>query len=140
MAAWILFTGLSPSLAPLSSRFYYPHYSRMSVPQPSDSPLRDHRSLGSSLFARRYWGNHSCFLFLRLLRCFSSARTLSAGIYSHRTVRRNVGLVNLFGNLGITASWQLPQAYRNHVRPSSVLSSKASTVCINVEYFLLFKI
>jgi hypothetical protein len=28
--------------------------------------------LGCSLFARRYWGNHFCFLFLRLLRCFSS--------------------------------------------------------------------
>ena len=30
------------------------------------------RSLGSSPFARRYSGNHSCFLFLRVLRCFSS--------------------------------------------------------------------
>ncbi len=30
------------------------------------------RSLGSSPFARRYLGNHSCFLFLRVLRCFSS--------------------------------------------------------------------
>ncbi len=29
-------------------------------------------SLGSSPFARRYWGNHCCFLFLRVLRCFSS--------------------------------------------------------------------
>ena len=29
--------------------------------------------LGCSTFARRYSQNHSCFLFLRLLRCFSSA-------------------------------------------------------------------
>ena len=28
--------------------------------------------LGCSPFARRYSGNHYCFLFLRLLRCFSS--------------------------------------------------------------------
>ena len=28
--------------------------------------------LGSSPVARRYWGNHCCFLFLRVLRCFSS--------------------------------------------------------------------
>ena len=28
--------------------------------------------LGWSLFARRYWGNRFCFLFLQLLRCFSS--------------------------------------------------------------------
>jgi hypothetical protein len=32
--------------------------------------------LGSSRFARRYWGNHVCFLFLQLLRCFSSLRSL----------------------------------------------------------------
>ena len=28
--------------------------------------------MGSSPVARRYWGNHFCFLFLRVLRCFSS--------------------------------------------------------------------
>ena len=28
--------------------------------------------LGSSPVARHYWGNHVCFLFLRVLRCFSS--------------------------------------------------------------------
>ena len=38
------------------------------VPQP-----RARRpGLGSSPFARHYWGNHCCFLFLRVLRCFSS--------------------------------------------------------------------
>ena len=33
--------------------------------------------LGSSAFARRYLRNHFCFLFLRLLRCFSSPGSLS---------------------------------------------------------------
>ena len=28
--------------------------------------------LASSPFARRYWGNHYCFLFLQVLRCFNS--------------------------------------------------------------------
>jgi hypothetical protein len=32
--------------------------------------------LGCSPFARRYLGNRGCFLFLRLLRCFSSPRSL----------------------------------------------------------------
>ena len=32
--------------------------------------------LGSSEFARRYFRNHSCFLFVRLLRCFSSPAAL----------------------------------------------------------------
>ena len=33
---------------------------------------RPRSGLGSSPFARRYSGNHCCFLFLRVLRCFSS--------------------------------------------------------------------
>ena len=28
--------------------------------------------LGCSAFARHYWRNHCCFLFLRVLRCFTS--------------------------------------------------------------------
>ena len=32
---------------------------------------RNHNSLGFSPFARHYLGNHYCFLFHRLLRCFS---------------------------------------------------------------------
>ena len=37
--------------------------------------------LGSSLFARRYFGNRVFFLFLRLLRCFSSPGSLPIVIY-----------------------------------------------------------
>ena len=36
-------------------------------------PAARRQSLGSSHFARHYSGNHYYFLFLRLLRCFSSA-------------------------------------------------------------------
>ena len=36
---------------------------------------RDTAGLGSSPFARRYWGNRCYFLFLRVLRCFSSPRS-----------------------------------------------------------------
>ena len=38
--------------------------------------------LGSFPFARRYLENHSCFLFLRLLRCFSSPRSPCRPMYS----------------------------------------------------------
>ena len=37
-------------------------------PRGNRNPL----GLGSSPVARHYWGNHVCFLFLRVLRCFSS--------------------------------------------------------------------
>ena len=43
--------------------------------------------LGSSPFARRYWGNRCYFLFLQVLRCFSSLRSppalLDVGIAPH---------------------------------------------------------
>ena len=42
---------------------------RFQVPSTADS------SIGCSLFTRRYLGNHSCFLFLRLMICLSSARS-----------------------------------------------------------------
>ncbi|TSC85763.1 MAG: hypothetical protein G01um10147_1107 [Microgenomates group bacterium Gr01-1014_7] len=58
---------------------------------------------------------------------------------SHQISPIKSDLVNLFGDLRIKASWQLPVAYRSRVRPSSVLSSKASTVCINVEIYLAQK-
>ena len=123
-------TGLSPSLATLSRVFFYCYWIRYCGPAtPKDCSL----GLGSSLFARRYLGNHLCFLFLRLLRCFSWARTLLLHMYFVKDLQ-NVG-VNLFGNLWIKAFQQLPKAYRNYIRPSSVLSAKASAACINVEYF-----
>ena len=37
---------------------------------------RNTHGLGSSPFARHYLGNHCYFLFLRVLRCFSSPRSL----------------------------------------------------------------
>src|SRR5512134_4049766 len=36
------------------------------------TPSCTHEGLGSSAFARRYWRNHCCFLFLRVLRWFTS--------------------------------------------------------------------
>ena len=39
--------------------------------------------LGSSAFARHYLRNHCYFLFLRVLRCFSSPRLPTAMRYSH---------------------------------------------------------
>ena len=49
----------------------------MSVLQPQ--PCLDMIGLGSSPFARRYLGNHYYFLFLQVLRCFSSLGVLPFG-------------------------------------------------------------
>ena len=56
--------GFYPSLrrAVVQARFCCPP----TTPTPCDV------GLGCSRFARRYYGNRVCFLFLQLLRCFSS--------------------------------------------------------------------
>ena len=66
--------GLSPAAARLSRRFRSPYVFHIVVLQPPH--CRNRAGLGSSPVARRYWGNHSYFLFLPLLRCFSSRRWL----------------------------------------------------------------
>ena len=64
-------------LAPLTPR--YPLYA-------TPAGLHVH-SLGSSPFARRYLGNHCCFLFLGVLRCFSSPGALRAAYaFSRRSL------------------------------------------------------
>ena len=66
-------TGLLPSLVsafqPLIPLDFLNHYAS---PQPQDTLL--YPGLGFSAFARHYLRNHFCFIFLWVLRCFSSPR------------------------------------------------------------------
>ena len=66
----ISFTGLLPSLACRPRQFYYLSVILNAVRNPESITTF---GLASSRFARRYFGNLFWFLFLRLLRCFSSA-------------------------------------------------------------------
>ena len=59
------------------------------------------RGLGSSPFARHYWGNHCCFLFLEVLRCFSSLRSPP---YHCMDDRPPGGRVFPFGDPGVIRS------------------------------------
>ena len=62
-------TGLSPSMAGLSR----PVQLRLRwLPRPHYPAGLTSDGLASSAFARHYLRNHSCFLFLRVLRCFTS--------------------------------------------------------------------
>ena len=65
-------TGLSPSLAGLPRPFSYQSWINYAVLTPKNKFL----GLGSFPFARRYLGNRCFFLFLRVLRCFSSPGSL----------------------------------------------------------------
>ena len=92
------------------------------------TPKCSHFGLGSSGFARRYSRNHFYFLFLRLLRCFSSPGSPPGTMDSFRDGRSFSGRVSPFRNPRITAHLQLPAAYRSLSRLSSALSAKASAL------------
>ena len=117
-------TGLSPSLAGLSR----------TVPLQSEvinavrTPECTHSGLGSFHFARRYFENRVFFLFLRLLRCFSSPGSLYMAMYSPYSDRSFSCRVSPFRNLRINGYVLLPVAYRSLSRLSSALSAKASTL------------
>ena len=121
-------TGLSPSLDRLSRTIQLDFQLLCMVPQP-----RSHRNangLGFFPFARRYSENRFCFLFLQVLRCFSSLRSLTLTSVTVFYCR-----VPPFGYRRISAYLQLPVAFRSSSRPSSAPSAKAFTLC---SYFLNF--
>ena len=62
--------------------------------------------LGSSDFARHYFRNHFCFLFLRVLRCFSSPGSPPYTIYSytdHTALPVRSSLIRIFADHRIFA-------------------------------------
>ena len=63
-------TGLSPPMAGLPRPFQFADFDGVAVLQPRT--CRNNSGLGSFPFAHHYLGNHCYFLFLRVLRCFSS--------------------------------------------------------------------
>ena len=94
----------------------------------SVTPVCTHTGLGSSHFARRYSGNRCFFLFLRVLRCFSSPGSLHTPMYSVHDDGGLLRQVSPFRNRWITGYLLLPMAYRSLSRLSSALSAKASTL------------
>ena len=99
------------------------------------TPLCTHRGLGSFHFARRYFGNRCFFLFLRLLRCFSSAGSLPQPMYSVTDDRGSLCRVSPFRHLRVTGYLLLTAAFRSLSRLSSALSAKASTLRSSSLYF-----
>ena len=117
-------TGLSPSLAGLSR----------TVPLQSEvinavrTPECTHSGLGSFHFARRYFENRVFFLFLRLLRCFSSPGSLRTPMDSEYGDGGLLRRVSPFRNLRVKGYLLLTAAFRSLSRLSSALSAKASTL------------
>ena len=95
----------------------------------SITPERTRSGLGSFHSARRYSGNRFFFLFLRVLRCFSSPGSLPCVMYWRMDGWGFPSRVSPFRNLRIDGYLLLPAAYRSLSRLSSALSAKASALC-----------
>ena len=127
-------TGLSPSAAE------FPKLLRLSFTDTlwrSTTPACMHTGLGSLPFARRYLGDRCFFLFLCLLRCFSSAAYLPYAMDLRMDARSLSMWVSPFGDLRIDGYLRLPEAFRSLSRPSSALSAKASALrpfCLILTY------
>ena len=104
------------------------HYLAESLLQ-AMTPACTHAGLGSLLFARRYLGVRCFFLFLALLRCFSSGGSLCIPMDSVCSDGSSFRRVSPFRDLWITGYLLLPTAFRSLSRLSSALSAKASALC-----------
>ena len=118
-------TGLSPSLAGLPRTVLL----GLVVDSAVRTPECTHSGLGSFPFARRYLGNRQIFfLFLRLLRCFSSPGSLRIPMDSVYGDWSSSSRVSPFRHPRIDGYLLLPVAFRSVSRLSSALSAKASTL------------
>ena len=117
-------TGLSPSMDGLSSAILLTSMVSYAV----RTPHCTQRGLGSFAFARRYSQNRCFFLFLRLLRCFSSPGSLYMAMYSPYSDWSSSSRVSPFRNRRVNGYLLLTVAYRSLSRLSSALSAKASTL------------
>ena len=117
-------TGLSPSTAGLSISVLLTRKVTYAVLTPECT----HSGLGSSGFARRYSRNRCFFLFLRLLRCFSSPGSPPYVMDWRMDTGGLLQWVSPFRYLRIVGYLLLPEAFRSLSRLSSALSAKASTL------------
>ena len=118
----ISLTGLSPSSVDLPMSFCYTDFLHVTVRNPKCISTL---GLASFAFARHYSQNLGWFLFLCLLRCFSSAGSPDMPMYSAYRNTSSMYWVSSFGHPRIEAYLQLPVAYRSLSRPSSAPSAKA---------------
>ena len=117
-------TGLSPTTVALSRTFHSASGYHIVVLQPrwcvaTPAVWAPPRSLATT------GGIIVYFLFLKVLRCFSSLG--SPPYIKHRDSSPSDCWVVPFGNLGVKGHLHLTQAYRSLSRPSSPPRAKAST-------------
>ena len=118
-------TRLSLSTAGFPKTILLPFRSLMQ----SITPVCTHSGLGSFPFARRYSGNRCFFLFLRVLRCFSSPGSLPYVMDWRMDTGGLLQWVSPFRYPWIKGYLLLPMAFRSLSRLSSAPGAKASALC-----------
>ena len=97
----------------------------------SSTPEVNFIGLGSSPFARRYYGNRFCFFSSAYLDVsVRQVRFLNLCIQL-RILRHYSHWVSPFGYLRVKVYFQLTEAFRRLSRPSSPVDAKASTSTLN---------
>ena len=122
-------TGLSPSLIGFPTPFGYD----LSIVR--RSPYPTHISicgLASFAFARHYSQNLGWFLFLWVLRCFSSPRSPPEAMYLLQVSRFFTVSVSTFGNLRIYRLFAAPRSL------SQLVTSFFGSWCQGIHLMLLF--
>ena len=122
--SWLRVRGFHP----LRPAFPKPFHCLLRITSAVRTPACTHAGLGSSAFARRYLRNRCFFLFLRVLRCFSSPGS-PPYVMDWRTDTWGLPTwVSPFRYLRITGYLRLPAAFRSLSRLSSAPSAKASAL------------
>ena len=107
------------TITPFGRSFQTVQLTMLSPHRSPTTPVSTLTGLASSDFARHYSRNHYCFLFLSLLRCFSSGG-------SRLFLQTSSAWVAPFGHSRIIDRLHLPVNFRSLPRPSSPLRAKAS--------------
>ena len=125
MSSFLSLTGLSPSLAGFPKTFLLESLNQLCGPNPAVHAQR------FGLFPFRsplLWKSIFFFLFLRLLRCFSSPGSLPYVMDWRMDDWSSSSRVSPFRYLRLNGYLLLPAAFRSLSRLSSALSAKASTL------------
>ena len=115
-------TGLLPTMATLPKFLCYRFKINSAVRNPGNIAIS---GLASFPFARRYSGNRCFFLFLLLLRCFSSEGFLHMAMYLPCSDTVLPYRVSPFGYLRVYGYLLLTAAFRSLSRPSSAPDAKS---------------
>ena len=120
-------TGLLPCVVQLSRNLHLPSMVSYVAPKPQRCfhPWFGLLQFRSPLLPQSF----VYFLFLRLLRCFSSAGSPHCTMNSCNDATVLTVRVSTFGNLRVIDYVHLTAAYRSLSRPSSAPSAKASPIC-----------